>query len=207
MERRFVGAAQCRVRIENRADDKRAIVGYGAVYYDGTPATEFKLWSGTVERIMPGAFDRAVKEDDVRALFNHDPNHLLGRSTAGTLKLSTDETGLRYDIDPPDTQIGRDVMVSLDRKDITGSSFSFSVISETWRDDEAAGIVIRELNEVRLFDVSPVTYPAYEGANAGVRVEGNLDEARASYKAFHDEIPHDYAPDPALRLRLAETEL
>jgi HK97 family phage prohead protease len=180
------------VTLEQRADGQPpAIVGYGSVFYDpADPGTEYDLrssWGGFVERIMPGAFDRAIREDDVRALFNHDANHVLGR-TPGTLKLSADSKGLRYEISPPDTQTGRDVTASIQRGDISGSSFSFSVEEESWHEtrDATTGqtTVIREIRAVRLYDVGPVTFPAYQSATAGVRSENDLAEARVKLEEF-----------------------
>ena len=98
---------------ETKPDALPDVIGYAAVYYDGTPGTEYKLWDGFIERIAPGAFDRALKEDDVRCFFNHDPNWVLGSTGAEppTLQLSSDIVGLRYQVQPPPTQAGRDVVV------------------------------------------------------------------------------------------------
>jgi len=182
MERRFTKKSN--VKIEKRADGQQVIVGYAAVFYDpGNPGTEYELWPAgggharAVERIMPGAFDRAIREDDVRGLFNHEPNLVLGR-TGGTMNLSADSKGLRYEIIPPDNTIGRDLIVSIQRGDISGSSFSFIADVVNWRttpDDE-----IREIQSVNpLFDVGPVTYPAYEATTTGLRDSAEVDEARA----------------------------
>ena len=118
----------------------------------------------------PNAFDRALKEShDVRALFNHDPNHLLGRSTANTVGLSVDQTGLKYVIDLPDTQTGRDVGVSISRGDLSGSSFSFANPKAEFERDNSRKIDIRMIHDLDLFDVGPVTFPAYEATTVGVR--------------------------------------
>jgi uncharacterized protein len=181
------------VRVEARAEGEPAIItGYGAVFYDpNKPGTEYDLrssfWGGFIERIMPGAFDRAIREDDVRALFNHDANHVLGR-TPGTLRLVADDIGLRYDITAPGTQTGRDLLTSIDRGDVTGSSFSFSIDEENWREvrDQSTGIttVYREIRAVKLYDVGPVTFPAYEASTAGVRSESELSEARVRLEEY-----------------------
>lgn len=122
------------------------------------------------ERIAPGAFAEAIREDDVRALFNHDPNLILGRTTAGTLLLAEDETGLRYEIDPPETQWARDLMVSVERGDISQSSFGFSVVREEWQAPSSPNeLPLRTILEARLYDVSPVTFPAYEETTAEAR--------------------------------------
>ena len=187
-ERRFTPAA-----VQRRANGQTTIVGHAAVFYDGTPATEYELYAGLVERVMPGAFNRAIHEDDVAALFNHNPDCILGRTTAGTCRLTTDDKGLRYEIDPPDTQAGRDVLVSLDRRDITGSSFGFVVRAQKWIDQED-GTTIRELHDVALYDVSPVVFPAYGGTSAGIRSAGEIEDVRAQleqYRAERDEEDRD----------------
>jgi uncharacterized protein len=116
---------------------------------------------GFRERIRPGAFAASLVADDVRALFNHDPNVILGRNRAGTLRLTEDERGLGIEIDPPDTQAARDLMVSIARGDVSQMSFGFSVGpgGQTWEKNDQG--VLRTLTAVRLFDVSPVVFPAY----------------------------------------------
>lgn len=192
LERRFTSADACRVHIQKRDDGSQVIAGYASVFYDpADEGTEYQLWGGTVERILPGAFDRVIEEhQDARALFNHDSDHLLGRVSAKTLRLSVDKRGLQYEIDPPETQLGKDLPVSIERGDLSGSSFSFIVGKTVWivenegTDQERT---IREIHEIsELFDVGPVTYPAYEATTAGVRGEGDLGEARADYDAWHE---------------------
>ncbi len=139
------------------------IKGYAAVFYDGTERSEFQLGGDCYERIMPGAFDEALRSDDIVALFNHDPSQLLGRNSAGTLELSTDSVGLRYSIPVGDTAISQEVGKMQARGDLRGSSFAFTVRSggeSIKRDGERS---IREVESVHLFDVGPVTYPAYSG--------------------------------------------
>lgn len=153
------------LRVEKREDGASKIVGHAAVFN-----TLSEDLGGFREKIEPGAFTSAIKEDDVRALFNHDPNHILGRNKSGTLRLKEDQTGLAIEIDPPDTQIGRDLMISLERGDIDQMSFGFSVKPNgaNWGEDED-GMAIRTLTDVRLFDVSPVTYPAYPETDVAIR--------------------------------------
>jgi len=122
------------------------------------------------EKIAPGAFASSINTDDVRALFNHDPNFVLGRNKAGTLKMSEDERGLHIEIEPPDTQVARDLMVSLERGDISQMSFGFEVIKDSWeRSTEGNNLDIRTLEKVRLWDVSPVTFPFYKETDVAVR--------------------------------------
>ena len=124
------------------------------------------------ESIAPRAFRKTIKESDVRALFNHDPAHVLGRNKAGTLRLSEDDVGLVCEIDLPDTQTARDLWTSIDRGDISQSSFAFETVKElrTDPDEEAAETLpLFTVKEARLWDVSPVTYPAYEQTDVVAR--------------------------------------
>lgn len=150
--------------------EPRRLVGYAAVF--NQRADIMGLFQ---EQIAPGAFRDAIGRDDVRALFNHDPNIVLGRTSAGTLKLDEDERGLRYDIDPPDTSNGRDVSTLVARGDVQGSSFSFEVEAESW--DRTGDMPVRTITSAKLYDVGPVTFPAYEQTTVSVRC---LAEARAS---------------------------
>ena len=152
--------------------EKKKIRGTAAVFYDGTPRTEYRMDFWKVrERIDPAAFD-GVMGNDVRGLFNHDPNLVLGR-TPNTLRLTKTQRGLDYEIDPPDTTVGRDLLVNLERGDISGSSIGFRVAQDEWN-EEADGWTVRTLLEFeQLYDVSPVTYPAYEATKSEAR---NFDE-------------------------------
>jgi uncharacterized protein len=122
------------------------------------------------ERIMPGAFSKSIQKDDVRALVNHDANQLLGRTKSGTLTLREDSDGLYYEIHPPDTSAARDVIESIKRGDMDGSSFGFSVPEggDNWVKGED-GKQLREVREVKLYDISPVTYPAYPSTSVAMR--------------------------------------
>lgn len=122
---------------------------------------------GFREIILPGAFTDAIVNDDVRALWNHNPDYVLGRNRAKTLVLSEDGTGLAVEIDPPDAQWARDLLVSIRRGDVSQMSFGFQVVSERW--EKKDGELIRTLSKLRLFDVSPVTYPAYPATDVSVR--------------------------------------
>jgi len=185
MERRIID-----VKLETREhnDESPKIVGYASVFNSLS-----ENLGGFREQIEPGAFDDALG-DDVRALFNHDPNMILGRTTAGTLSISSDENGLRYEIDPPNTTVGRDLMVSLQRGDITQSSFGFTVEDDSWSEDDD-GRVIRTIHKVRnLFDVSPVTYPAYPEASVSARALDKVAEMRKPPEETDEEI-QDETPD------------
>lgn len=150
--------------LELRTADGAAprIAGYAAVFN-----VLSEDLGGFREMIAPGAFRRAVQEDDVRALWNHDPNWVFGRNRAGTLTLTEDSRGLAYDVEPPDAQWARDALASIRRGDVTGSSFGFRTITDRWVTQD--GENLRTLLEVELFDVAPVTYPAYPAASVSAR--------------------------------------
>ena len=164
------------------------IVGHAAVY---------NSWSqdlgGFKERVLPGAFAKSLGVSDVRALFNHDPNFLLGRTKSGTLTLSDEAKGLHIDALPPDTQTIRDLVLEpMRRGDVDQMSFSFIVRGDelwdreptagtgaVWRSPkQAGGLYERDLLDLELFDVSPVTFPAYTRTDVAVRAllaENGLD--------------------------------
>lgn len=154
------------------------ISGYASVFYDSrNKDTQFSLWEGAVERILPGAFDRALRErDDVRGLFNHDGTYILGRTANRTMRLSVDRVGLRYEIDiDTRSQRAMDVVYAVERGDVSGSSFAFRVDDERWFRE--GDLDVREVAAVHLFDVGPVTYPAYKAASSTADVD-ELEPAR-----------------------------
>lgn len=215
LERRQSHTARSKPRIEARADAPTAkmIVGYAAVFYDPQdPGTQYRLWDNAVERIMPGAFTAAVKEDDVRGLANHEVTWLLGRTKAGTCRVFEDAIGLRYEIDVPDTQAGRDTLTSLERGDLDGSSFAFDVYGRRgrvqWSEETIDGVSleVREIHECELFDVGPVAYPAYESTTSGARSSAPT-ELRGEYEAWkRSQAPADDDFDIDLDLTIAEAE-
>ena len=153
------------LKIETRDDEKQIIRGHAAVFNQLSEDL-----GGFREQVAPGAFTEAIERDDVRALFNHDANFVLGRTLSKTLRLSEDARGLAIEIDPPDTQAARDLLVSISRGDVSQMSFGFTIRpgGQDWaKDDE--GRTIRTLKKVRLFDVSPVTYPAYPQTDVALR--------------------------------------
>lgn len=169
-ERRYLYARHETRKLDAKNDSSPGTIeGYAAVFYRrGDRNTEFPLYENRIiERIAPGAFDE-IENDDVRCLFDHESRLILGRNVAGTLELSVDQTGLFYRCILPNTTAGRDVAESIDRGDINGSSFQFEVADQEWTENEGEP-AIRTLTRLRLFDVGPVTFPAYYGATVGVR--------------------------------------
>ena len=162
IERRVAQAPVMRMK---EGDKARRVVGYAATFNSDSET----LWGSFVEQVDQRAFDEADMSD-VRALFNHDENKILAR-TPGTLSLEVDEMGLRYEFDMPDTSYGNDLLISMERGDISQSSFGFTVTDEEWIDRSADKLLpLRRILKVgRLFDVSPVTYPAYPETTSEVR--------------------------------------
>jgi hypothetical protein len=160
LEQRMVETA---FEVKAEGEEEKKIVGYAAVFDDPAPET----W-GFIEKITPGAFAEAIERSDTRALKNHNPDLLLGRTKAGTLTLEEDEKGLFYEIDPPDTTYANDLMESMNRGDLDQSSFQFTVEKEEW--DESGDVPVRTILKVgELRDVSPVTFPWYPTTESGVR--------------------------------------
>jgi len=144
------------------------IVGYAATF------NELSLdLGGFRELIAPGAFKASLgRGDDVRALVDHNPERIIGRRTANTLRLVEDDKGLSVEIDLPDTQAGRDILASIKRGDVTGQSFSFYTLADKWERDPAVGNAWkRTLLAVDLVDVGPVTFPAYPTTSIAARAE------------------------------------
>lgn len=169
IEKRMLPAQQCELRAVPLSDGQSGppkIAGYAAVFNMRSDL----LGGYFVEIIAPGAFDEVLAQD-VRGLFNHDPNYLLGRTTSGTLRLSVDARGLAYEIDTPDTLTIRDLVVApIARGDMSGSSFAMRVApgGDTWHEED--GVVIRTIYKVaELRDVGPVSFPAYPDSSAAQR--------------------------------------
>lgn len=165
---------------EARAVEGRTVEGYASVFNSMSEDL-----GGFREIILPGAFKNALN-DDVRALYNHDSNYLLARTTSGTLELKEDDKGLYYRFEMPNTSYGNDLLELYRRGDLTQSSFGFTVDKDSWRMEE--GQHIRYIESVSsLFDVSAVVYPAYVQASSGLRSaepqsEGEAEEARETPK-------------------------
>jgi uncharacterized protein len=126
------------------------------------------------ERFAPTAFDRALGSGpDVRALWNHNPDYPLGRVRNGTLRVAKDGRGVRFDLVPPATSWGQDAVESIRRGDVSGVSFGFSVrrdgTADTWEKPGVDGVALRTVLDADLYEVSPVTFPAYPATSVAVR--------------------------------------
>ena len=174
IERRFMPMASESggLRIEQRDGMPPIFRGYAATYNSLS-----ENLGGFREMLTPGCFDNDLSRaglgsgGGVLALFNHSNDYVLGRSTSGTLRLSSDDQGLAAEIDPPDTQLGRDLGVLVRRGDITGMSFAFTISpkGESFHKD-ADGMTVRTVSQVdALYDVSIVSVPAYSASSVSMR--------------------------------------
>jgi HK97 family phage prohead protease len=174
IERRFVpftGSPEG-IRIEHRDGKPPVFSGYAARFNSLS-----ENLGGFREMLAPGCFDNALTRaglgagGGVLALFNHSNDYVLGRSTSGTLRLGSDDQGLHFEIDPPDTQLGRDLQVLVQRGDISGASFAFTVDpkGESYHKD-SDGNNVRTVSQVSgLYDVSIVSVPAYSASSVSMR--------------------------------------
>ncbi len=200
-------------------DESGKIEGYAAVFNRKSVPLGFM---GFREQIAPGAFSETIKTADVRALFNHDPSMVLGRTTNGTLTLEEDKKGLRVSIDPPNTTWANDVRELIKRGDVSQMSFGFEMVADEW--DESGKTPLRTLRQVNLFDVSPVTFPAYPQTSVKARTmlaevgldwdavigamtkrDQGLPVSEAEYKLIEDTIEtlRGYLPEPVLPVEVA----
>jgi uncharacterized protein len=193
MEKRFVSPVCAGIELRFAADlpddvtvdasAAEAVVGYAAKFnVRSEPLGDF------IEIIEPGAFDD-VLGNDVVALFNHDPNKVLARTTAGSLRLSVDDIGLRYEFDLADDDCSEQVAAYISDGRVTQSSFAFDVASggDRW-ERQADGLVLRTITKFRrLYDVSPVTYPAYPDATVALRSAAFAEASNAVEQAAADE--------------------
>ena len=150
------------IRVQD-VDGTPKIVGHAAVFN-----TLSEDLGGFREKIKRGAFRQSLADGaDVRALINHNSDHVLGRVSAGTLKVWEGQNGLRVEIDPPDTVAANDLMTSIKRGDVTGMSFAFDTVTDEWSTNDEENI--RELVQVNVHEVSPATFPAYLATDVALR--------------------------------------
>jgi uncharacterized protein len=160
IERRIVPTE---LRVATGENGQKRISGHAAVFN----SLSEEMW-GFREEIAPGAFKECIATSDIRSLINHDPNLVLGRMKAGTLTVSEDARGLYIENTLPDTSYARDLAISMERGDIDQMSFGFRVGEDSWESREGKTVrVIKRVDE--LFDISPVTYPAYPDTSVALR--------------------------------------
>lgn len=184
---------------EARAKGENTYVIEGYAYTFGSRSENL---GGFHESIRAGAGKDRLGVDDIRALYNHDENLILARNVSGTLRLSEDSTGLAYELDVDMRQsYAQDLVIAMERGDVTQSSFAFRVGDDSWTEDED-GMPLRTINTFsRLFDVSPVTYPAYVSTSSQVS-KRCLDMARSlSEPAIY--VPSEYVGHDNTQIELA----
>ncbi|QPM89374.1 HK97 family phage prohead protease [Pseudooceanicola algae] len=184
-ERRFYASPEIELRADDGDDAPQVLVGYAAMFNELSEDL-----GGFREQIAPGAFAKSLG-GDVRALFNHDPNLVLGRTKSKTLSISEDQRGLRVEITLPNTSAARDLLENMRVGNVDQMSFGFRTIADEW--NEVDGKLVRTLLEVRLLDVSPVTFPAYPQTEIAKRSMAEWNKVRAPD-----------APDYANELRLLD---
>lgn len=189
-----------KIELRGQGSEPRQLVGYAAVFNQRTTIGPYD------ETVSPHAFDEALNDPslDVVALFDHG-GQPLGRTSNGTLRLSTDAYGLRYEVTPPDTSVGRDVMELVKRGDISASSFAFTLRGDTG-DSWAYGgpLPLRTLQNLNLHDVSPVTTPAYAGtavsARSRMEIPKNVEGMDITVEEYQKWIKSAYNRNADIRL-------
>lgn len=158
-------------------EESRHVEGYALLFNVDSRA----MWGGDlIERIAPTALEGVLEKSDILCLMNHDERRgVLARYRMGegSLKLEVDEKGLKYSFDAPNTPLGDELIESLKRGDISESSFAFTVDDDNWERKEDGSYVRTILKFERLYDVSPVYYPAYEDTSVALRSIEALKEA------------------------------
>ena len=186
LERRYVEATDLRVITGEGMRQK--LVGHAIVF--NTLSEQLMFFR---EQIAPEAVDRTLNERiDMRALIDHETSKLMGRLTAGTLRVKKDQRGLLVEIDPPDTTYSRDALESVRRGDLTGMSFAFRTLKDQW--DETTDPPTRTVLDMRVSEVSLVTFPAYPATD--------VDVAQRSLNAFREQ--HPYQPSLIMRRRMLD---
>ena len=215
LERRVAPAT---TEIRSNEDGSWSLVGHAAVF-----DSQSEDLGGFREVIQRGAFRRILKQDglDVRALFNHDQNQVLGRTINGTLSLREDPTGLLYEVNVANTSYGRDLKVLLERGDVSQSSFAFRVSDkgQKWQ-DQPDGSLLRTITDFAdLLDVSPVTYPAYTSTTSSALTREDTQDsstreteqdAGGTAKQPSDQVdsqPRRADDEPARNLRVRKQRL
>lgn len=163
------------IRTSEVSASEQKLVGY-AIRWNSLSEV---IWDEFVEQFAPGAFAESLASgNDVRALFEHDYTQLLGRRKSGTLVLTEDNIGLRFELTPPDTQLGRDVLTLVERGDISGMSFGFRALKESW--DITPTPYVRTVTAAELREITVTSMPAYP--------ESGVEIAHRSLFAQHPEL-------------------
>lgn len=197
-ERRCLPLSTADVAVRATEDGAERFVGYAAVFNRRTAIGDPLRW-GFYEEIAPGAFTKTLQEGDARMLIDHNSYYVVSRVSAGTLRLAQDDHGLAVESDlDPELSYVRDLKANLRNNNITGMSFGFHVIKDDWRTesievashDGPVDIEVRTIREVRLIEVSAVTFPAYEDTEAGLRSVASALARRGDPTAIEQRAAH-----------------
>lgn len=168
IERRIYQVPDIEYRVHGEGDESKPVVsGLGVPY--GSETVIGDMWR---EEFVDGAFREAIAEDDIRSLFNHEPSIIFGRNRAGTLDLEETPRGVVYTARPDVNPTTEGPLRNIERKEVTGSSFGFAVRNskdEEWSDSDDGKLPLRRIFKARMFDIGPVTFPAYPQTDAMVR--------------------------------------
>lgn len=148
--------------VRNDENENPVVSGYASVF--NKHSVNMGGWK---EVVRPGAFKKTIQEGDVRALWNHNTQYVLGRTKSNTLKLEEREEGLYIEAYPPNTTWARDLMESINRGDINQMSIGFNIIKHKWNTDQTPAL--HEVEEIRLHEVSVVSFPAFPDTSVNVR--------------------------------------
>lgn len=195
MEQRIMKMKNAKIREEN---GKRYLEGYFSIF--GEP---YQVWDGWIETIERGAFARYLASgNDVKVLWNHDSNIVLGSTGNGTASLIEDETGLfgSVEINENDSE-AVSAYARVARGDVDGCSFGFDIgRQEEWWDEE--GIYHTKITEVDpLFEVSPCTFPAYKATSISARAKDSLEDARKRYEQAQNQKRNEWRDSMKTRLK------
>lgn len=195
MEQRVLKMKNPKTREEN---GKRYLEGYFSVFNE-----QYQVWDGWVETIAPGAFARYLASGaDVKVLWNHDSNIVLGSTGNGTASLREDEVGLYGSVEINEAdQEAVNAYARIIRGDVDGCSFGFDIarMEEWWDEDSVYHTRITEVDP--LYEVSPCTFPAYKGTSISARNKENLEDARSRYQAAQEQKRKEWRENMLTRLK------
>lgn len=173
------------IEIREAENGSKTISGY-AVKWEMKSQT-MGYWYRFKEQFKKGSFSDSLSADDQRALWSHDTSQVLGRTKNSTLRLFEDDIGLRFELDLPPTTLGNDVFQTIKRGDVDGVSFGFKMIKEEWDESDPENIV-RSVIKAKLFEISPVAFPAYPDSEVSARsydpYKEYLDKREAENEPF-----------------------
>lgn len=196
VEKRFTTVNELRADT-GAGEQKRTVMGYAAVF-----ESETRIGDYYVEKIAKGAFQNSVKNNDVRALWSHNLDMVIGRTANGSLRLAEDAKGLSFELDLPDTTWGRDAYEMIRTGLVSGVSFGFTVVKESWLKGKDGSPHMRTLEEVQLMEISPTAFPAYEDTQVSARsCEEVLREAE---KRWEETDPEEKAEETAAEEKTEE---